>query len=190
MWGGQPGYLPGEGPAGACWRVADEPAYRQPDHHRCPGQRPIVQHSLVAAMHPRGGHTAAGTLGRRDGGLGVDHDPARIPSYLFKGHVFQVREEKLETAPDLATRVHIGHTADTPTATRSSPEPMFVAGDSRWKATSLAALYGSRWGAPRGRRAVACTQTSKGEIREGRWSARLGDHQAGRLGNAEAVSPR
>ena len=59
-----------------------------------------------------------------------------------------------------------------------------------WKATSLAALYASRQGTPRGRRAAACTQTSKSEIREGPWSARLGDHQAGRLGNAEAVSPR
>ncbi|HZO69885.1 MAG TPA: hypothetical protein VFB74_33230, partial [Kribbellaceae bacterium] len=29
------------------------------------------------------------------------------------GHVLQVREEKIETAPDSATRVHIGHPADT-----------------------------------------------------------------------------
>ena len=60
----------------------------------------------------------------------------------------------------------------------------------RWKATSLTALFASRQGTPRGLRAMACTQTFMCENRESPGSARLVDHQAGRLGNTQVVSPR
>jgi hypothetical protein len=47
-------------------------------------------------------------------GAGPDQDPARITFCMFKEHIRQVREKKIETAPDSATRVHIGHPATTP----------------------------------------------------------------------------
>ncbi len=65
-------------------------------------------------MHPRRCRAAARTLSCGGGSAGRDHNAAGIPSYVFKDHVPQVREKKIEIAPDSATRVHIGHPANTP----------------------------------------------------------------------------
>jgi hypothetical protein len=40
-----------------------------------------------------------------------------------------MRKQKIKIAPDSATRVHIGHPAETRTFTRSSPEPNYVSAD-------------------------------------------------------------
>src|SRR5256885_17271105 len=65
-------------------------------------------------MHPGSGNAAAGTLSCRRRHAGVDHDPARTPSYLLNDHAPQVRQQKIEIAPDSVTRVHIRPPAGTP----------------------------------------------------------------------------
>lgn len=129
VWRGQVWYLLSERPAGAGRHVADEPAHRQKDHDGCARLWAVPHYPLVAAMHPRGGSATIRTLGCSSAGPGLDHDPVGMPDDLINGHVRQMREEKIETAPDSATRAHIGHPVDTQSSTRSSPEPMRVAGD-------------------------------------------------------------
>ena len=73
-----------------------------------PHQRAIPHTPLVAAMHSRGCRAAARTHGREAGNGGLDHHTRRIPDYPLDDHVPQVRKKKIETAPDSATRVHIG----------------------------------------------------------------------------------
>ena len=57
------------------------------------------------------------------------------------------------------------------------------------KATSLAALFASRRGTPRGRRTCACTKVSMRENREARRSPVPVLVGAGRAGKAKAVIP-
>jgi hypothetical protein len=111
---GQIRHLLYEGPTPAPRRVADEPPHRQPDRHRHPCQGAIPQPPLVAAMNRRRCRAAARTHGCGGGSFGRDHHARRIPYYLLKDHVPQVREKKIEIAPDSATRVHTGHPANTP----------------------------------------------------------------------------
>ena len=58
-----------------------------------------------------------------------------------------------------------------------------------WKATPLAALSASRWGAPRGRRTMACAEPPGARTGRSRVSPVRLITGAGRSGNAEAVSP-
>jgi hypothetical protein len=72
-------------------------------------------------MNPRRCRAAARTNGRQGSNAGLDHYTGRIPYYLLDDHVLQVREKKIEIAPDSATRVHIGHPANTPTKAPQDP---------------------------------------------------------------------
>jgi hypothetical protein len=101
-------------------------------------------------MHPDSGRLTPGAISRGRRHAGLDHDPARIPFYLLNDHIREVRQQKIQKAPDSATRVHIGHPDGTPApdkivARTELRERRHALMENFWSSLKIELVYRNTW---------------------------------------------
>jgi hypothetical protein len=90
---GQPVDLLGERDRRAVLVAAEEPAHRQPDHHRLPADRRVGQPPLVCAVHPGRWPAAPGARSTVGAGTRPDAQPAAGQLGGLDDHPGQVRQQ-------------------------------------------------------------------------------------------------
>ncbi len=93
---GQPDDLLGERPAGTAPAVAEVPAYPEPDHDPAGSQRPLIQGSLVRAVHALRLLPAVRAPARATGGYRLHHQAAGGVDDALHSHIDPGKQHVLD----------------------------------------------------------------------------------------------